>query len=138
MMDLGQGQCLPPGLDERLDFKTGAVYCLNSEGGIGLSSMTFPTKEISGFNFSEEEDKGLELKLDLSTSNALKSKRKNNSNHINDCINDNSVSEVESSLRLVGCLTCLTYYMVCRRDGRCPRCKGSFLLDFLGGGLSSP
>ncbi|GLJ36428.1 hypothetical protein SUGI_0731420 [Cryptomeria japonica] len=75
------------------------VYNLNSVGGIGLSSTTFAMKEISGFNSTEEDYKGLELKLDSSTSNALKSSRKDSSNYINDCINDNSVSEVESALR---------------------------------------
>ncbi|GLJ36421.1 hypothetical protein SUGI_0731310 [Cryptomeria japonica] len=137
MLDSGRDQCLHSGLDKCSDFKTGPVYYLDS-GGTGLSSMSFPRKEISGFDSTEEEDKGLELKLDLSNSNALKSKRKNSTNYIDDCTNDSSGSEIESAMRLVGCPACLTYYMVSRRDDSCPRCKSSSLLDFPRGNLSSP
>ncbi|GLJ36424.1 hypothetical protein SUGI_0731350 [Cryptomeria japonica] len=137
MLVLGQGQCLPSGVDKCSDFKTGPVYYLDS-GETGLSSVTLPGKEISGFDSTEEEDKGLELQLDLSNSNALKYSRKNSTNYIDDCTDDNSASEIQSAMRLVGCLACLTYYMVCRKEASCPRCKGSFLLDFPDGDLSSP
>ncbi|GLJ14668.1 hypothetical protein SUGI_0237570 [Cryptomeria japonica] len=97
LLDLGPGQFSQPGLEKCLDLKTGAVYYLNPKGGAGVSSMSFPRKKSLGFNSIEEEDKRLDLKLNLATSNSFKSS------------NDS-----------------------------CPKCKGSLLLNFLDGDLSSP
>ncbi|GLJ14670.1 hypothetical protein SUGI_0237660 [Cryptomeria japonica] len=118
LLELGQEQFLPSGWEKCLDLKTGEVYYMNSDG---LSSKDSSIQNISKFTSIDEEEK-VDLKLELSTSNFLKPSRKNT--------DDNIPEEVDCTMRLVGCPTCLMYFMVPSLDLKCPRCKGSFLLDF--------
>ncbi|XP_059074203.1 protein CURLY FLAG LEAF 2 isoform X3 [Cryptomeria japonica] len=124
--ELGQEQCFSSAREKSLDLKSGEVYYPSSEEATETSSEVFSIQESSKFSSIEEEDENegrLDLAMNLSISKTFKSGIKMN--------DDIATEEAESAaMKLIGCLTCLMYFMVSGQDLKCPKCKGSALLDF--------
>ncbi|GLJ14666.1 hypothetical protein SUGI_0237470 [Cryptomeria japonica] len=113
---LGQSHCIPSGLKKCLDSKPRKMHYLNSDS----EGEVLSRKKKSKFRSIEKDGVRLDLKLKLSTSKILHGSSKKN-----------NVAEVaESALRLVGCYTCLMYFMVPTKDLQCPKCRGSFVIGF--------
>ncbi|GMH12181.1 hypothetical protein Nepgr_014022 [Nepenthes gracilis] len=95
---------------------------------------------MSGRNNTENTQ--LDLKLNLSTPRGSRQVSSPEASPARSCVSSedslkySSSPEATTSMVLVGCPRCLMYVMLSESDPKCPKCKSSVLLDFLGGDVN--
>ncbi|XP_057857641.2 protein CURLY FLAG LEAF 2 isoform X6 [Cryptomeria japonica] len=112
----------------------------SSSSSSGSESIDFDPRELGQEQcFSSAREKSLDLKSgevyypssEEATETSSEVFSIQESSKFSSIEEEDENEEAESAaMKLVGCLTCLTYFMVSAQDLKCPKCKGSSLLDF--------